>query len=78
MLYGSTPVIKKWLEWTATPDIDDPADITSLMKWEEVIFAIRADLGHDNAGLEPGDLIRIYVPEVAAHLPEWRAQHLLK
>ena len=26
-----------------------------------MLFAIRADLGHDNTGLAPGDLLRVYV-----------------
>jgi len=42
-------------------------------EWEKVLFAIREDLGHDNSGLETGDLLRIYVNDIDDLLPAWLA-----
>jgi hypothetical protein len=57
LFYGSTPVINAWLTWTRgdSPVDGDPA---AMLRFERVLFAIRADLGHDNSGLQPGDLLR--------------------
>jgi hypothetical protein len=45
----------------ADDDDDAPTDPSVLLRWEQVLFAIRRDLGHDNGGLRPGDLLRVYI-----------------
>jgi len=76
VLYGSTPVVLKWLDWMrAMPDVPDEENGTPelLLQFEQVLLAIRKDLGHNNDGLMPGDLIRVYVPDADEHFAAWRA-----
>jgi hypothetical protein len=61
LLYGPVNVIRAWLTWTSTTaaDPDEPREL--LIAYEPVLRAIREDLGHDNSGLNPGDLQRLYI-----------------
>jgi hypothetical protein len=63
LLYGATPVVEAWLVVMRAFEARGEADPGTLLQWEGVLFAIRADLGHDNAALKPGDLLRIYVTD---------------
>ncbi|HEX4805453.1 MAG TPA: hypothetical protein VFU94_06100 [Conexibacter sp.] len=63
LLYGATPVIAAWLIVMRAFEARGEADAGTLLQWEGVLFAIRADLGHDNGALKPGDLLRIYVTD---------------
>lgn len=59
-LYAPGNVLKRWLDSMvdpAPPGGYDPA----LLRWERFLFAVRADLGHDDRELREGDLLRIYV-----------------
>ncbi len=50
-------------------DVDQPqSDPTALFAFEDLLFAIRRDLGHSNDGLERGDLLRLYINDVDDHL----------
>ena len=48
----------------------DPAqDSTQMMfAFEDLLFAIRKDLGHSNAGLGRGDLLRGFVNDIDKYL----------
>jgi hypothetical protein len=63
IFFASTPVLDAWLRYLRAPDHleNDPDALVSLLAWEQVLFAIRADLGHSAGSLATGDLLRIYV-----------------
>jgi hypothetical protein len=67
VLYGPSSIMKAWLTWLreseALGEIEE-GDARSLLLWEQVLFAIRKDLGHDDRELNAGDLLRIYVSGV--------------
>jgi hypothetical protein len=74
VLYGPTPVVQEWLRWARTPapeNFDFEGDPTILLRWERVLFAIRKDLGHDNSGLAPGDILRIWVHDSDEAVKPW-------
>jgi hypothetical protein len=64
LLYGPTPVLKAWIAWLRTGTSNDLENPALLLAYERLLVAVRADLGHDNAGLEPGDLLRVYVNDI--------------
>jgi hypothetical protein len=75
IFYGATPVVVEWLKWMRSiPDDEeerDESDPSLLLRWERVLFAIRRDLGHNNEGLSPGDLLRVYVPDFDEYHLAW-------
>lgn len=79
LFYGPTPVVKAWLEWARDAENvpDDDSSALRLLLWERVLFAIRQDLGHNNDGLQAGDLLRLYIndadPAVRATLDDDKA-----
>jgi hypothetical protein len=74
LIYGPTPVVKQWLAWQRTGIPDDDTDPSALLTYEQVLFAVRADPGHDNSGLGAGDLLRLYVNDIDEMLVAWNAQ----
>jgi hypothetical protein len=81
LLYGATPVVVEWVRWMRSipdkPDEEDAddelRDPSILLRWEHVLLAIRKDLGHDNKGLMPGDLLRVYIADSDEYVQPWLA-----
>jgi hypothetical protein len=73
LVHGSPPVIKAWIAWRRGVAQIGPDGLGLLLSYEQVLRAIRADLGHDDSELAPGDLLRVYVNELDEALEEWRA-----
>jgi hypothetical protein len=44
-------------------------DPTVLFAFEQMLFEIRRDLGHENNGLGAGDLLRLFINDVDDYLP---------
>ncbi len=65
IVHGPAPVVQAWLAWSRGFVADDAGN---LLRWEQVLFAIRADLGHDDSKLKPGDLLRIYINDIDEQL----------
>lgn len=78
VLYGSDHVIARWVAWLRSmPDDDDERDENDprvLLDWEQVLLAIRRDLGHKNEDLDTGDLLRVYVTDIDHHIAAWNAR----
>jgi hypothetical protein len=74
IIHGSTNVIKAWLLWVRRGPSTDPEDLTMMLGYEDILKAIRADLGHNDAGLAPGDLLRLYVNDIDEGLAKWNAR----
>jgi hypothetical protein len=61
LLHGPSPVVQAWVAWNRALPIQ-PFSVP-LVAQEDLLFAIRADLGHDNSNLKPGELLRLFVNE---------------
>lgn len=73
VLYGPAAVIREWNEWASTiPDDAELVNASHMLGWEKVLLTIREDLGHNNAGLRSGDLLRLYITDfdesIAPHI----------
>ena len=72
MVWGSDEVLLAWVKWRRT-SIDQVAMKTGPMKpmfvYEELILAIRRDLGHKNKGLLPGNILSLFINDIDQHLP---------
>jgi hypothetical protein len=74
LIHGPGPIVEAWITWSRAYVPDDQR---SLLKWEQMLFAIRADLGHDDSGLSPGDLLRVYVNDVDDQIAAWKTDGTL-
>jgi len=68
LVWGSEPVIVAVNRWRAIVAVaeDSPA---SLFAYEDLLFAVREDLGIERNGLQRGDLLRVFVNDVDEFLP---------
>lgn len=67
MVWGGDEVLKAWVEFrrASVGGHDAPHHSYRLMlRYEEVVTAIRRDLGHRNFGLKPGDVLGLFVNDV--------------
>jgi uncharacterized protein YneF (UPF0154 family) len=73
MVWGSDEVLAAWVKWRrlSTDEAAMKANPIKLMLlYEELIFAIRRDLGHKNKGLATGDILALFVNDIDQHLPK--------
>ena len=69
MVWGSVDVIRQYATFrNSTAGAQSPQDI--LWRFEDLIRAIRADLGHSNDGLERGNLLSLFVNDLPDYIPE--------
>jgi hypothetical protein len=61
LLHGPPSVIRTWLGWLQLLGVT-PLSVP-LRAQEKLLLAIREDLGLNNSGLKPGDLIKLYLNE---------------
>jgi hypothetical protein len=73
LVHGSPQVIRAWLVWQRCGQQRNEDDLRLLVAYERVLRSIRADLGHDDSSLAPGDLLRIYVTDLDESLSKWQA-----
>ena len=55
MLWADRDIVEWWLGLDAMTGADNPVD--ALMHFDHLILLMRAELGKDNSGLEPGDMV---------------------
>jgi hypothetical protein len=67
IVWGSSDVIRAWVEFRTKPFGDDPQ--AGLLRIEAILRAIRKDLGENLTGLKHGDLLRLFVNDVPANFP---------
>jgi len=71
MVWGSDEVLAAWIKWrraainSSSPGTQ-PLELVFL--YEELILAIRRDLGHKNSGLKRGDILALFVNDIDKHL----------
>lgn len=76
MVWGSDDVVRKYIEFrtraqepTSVSGSDSARNSDIMYLLEDFVFEVRADLGHDNAGLRRGDLLRLFVNDLDEHPP---------
>ena len=68
-LWGSSKVIKKWLDFRKKSQEQNDNITDILFTLEEIIFEIRKDMGQKN-GLKQGDILKFFVNDVKNYLPK--------
>ena len=63
-IWGSDDVVREFIAWKRGLSIPTQTDLTRLLTTEQVLLTIRADLGHSNKGLHPGDLLSLYITDI--------------
>ena len=63
LIWGSAPVIDAFNQWRMAVKVDAGTP-TSLFAFEDLLFAIREDLGNDRKNLGRGDLLRVFVNDI--------------
>ena len=72
-LWGSSRVIKKWIEFRELSQ-DKTLAMQNLFLLEDIVFEIRKDMGQKKKGLKQGDLLSFFVNDIKNHLPENKKQ----
>ena len=70
MLWGSDSVLKEYTRFRqSSMSASGEQDASNtLLVLEDLLFAIRADMGHRNSGLRRGDLLALFVNDIDEHL----------
>jgi hypothetical protein len=67
MIWASNDVVVKWSKFRRGADRHPPLDYMFMM--EDLLTAIRKDLGHSGGGITKGDLLGLYINDIDDHLP---------
>ena len=71
VIWGSPAVINSFTAWKSSVAPEGSvASIEATFGFEELLLALRADLGRHNDGLEKGDLLRVFVNDIDDYLPQ--------
>jgi hypothetical protein len=63
MVWGADEVVREWSAFRLkSVKADDPFGV--LFAYEDLIRAIRRDLGHSNKGLKRGDILTLFVNDI--------------
>ena len=63
-IWGSDSLLKSWGRWKT--QVGDPEK--GLFTFEDLLLAIRKDLGHRNRGLQRGSILRLFVTDIDDYL----------
>ncbi len=70
VVWGSPAVIDAFILWrTASAKANEDESLEALFAFEQLMFAIRSDLGHEDKDRTPGGLLRVFVNDIDEHLP---------
>lgn len=61
-LYGSNKVVKRWAKYRTSADKLTP--IENLTQMENILFAIREDLGIRKRGMKKGDILSLFINDI--------------
>ena len=67
--WASDDVIKAWNRFKRRSSEADSDPIGVMFEFEEVLKAVRVDLGHKSGDLAKGDLLGLFVNDIHEHLP---------
>jgi hypothetical protein len=68
LIWGPTPVIVAFITWKRDITNLPEGSPETLLAFERLIVAMRKDLGTKSAGLDPGDLLRVFIDDLDQHL----------
>ncbi len=66
--YGSNEVVAKWGVLRVTPIDPDDKTYKTLFQLEELMLAIRRDLGHGKSKIKKGDILRLFVNDIDKYI----------
>jgi len=72
MVWGSDEVLASWVAWRKGA-VSGSEPLRLMFRYEELILAIRRDLGHGNKKLSTGDILSLFVNDIDDHLPQKRS-----
>jgi hypothetical protein len=75
LIWGPEPVIRRFTDWRATFSDDSEVQPESVFATEQLLYAIRDDLGNKRGGLGAGDLLRVFLNDIDEYLAEHRSAH---
>ncbi len=61
-LYGSNKVVKRWAKYRTSADKLTPLE--NLTQMENILFAIREDLGMRKRGMKRGDILSLFINDI--------------
>lgn len=67
MVWGADDVVAAWVKWKTSAADEEKAKANAhhvMFLYEDLIKAIRRDLGHKNKGLERGDLLALFITDI--------------
>jgi hypothetical protein len=70
LLGASTEMIRAFNDWqrsTVTAQADGNS-MSVIFAWEDLLRAIRRDLGHNDADLQRGELLRVFITDIDDHV----------
>lgn len=72
MVWGSDDVVSAYVKWRMFITDEKKQQLEpqeNLFLFEDLVYAIRKDLGHTNKGLNTGDILSLFVNDVQSILP---------
>lgn len=73
MVWGSDDVIDAWAEFRNKSAVVNVNPAQVILSYEDLIKAIRRDLGHANKNLGQGRILSLFVNDIEAHLKDLRS-----
>ena len=68
ILWGGSDLLQAWIK-VRRIHVPSTEGIDMLLVWEELLLAIRKELGHSNKGLQQWDVLRVFVNDIDDHIP---------
>jgi hypothetical protein len=72
MIWGSDDFVKSFGHWKTTvgslEDAEGSHEVEQLGLFEDLVLAMRRDLGHKNEGFERGDFLRLFITDIDDYL----------
>lgn len=69
LLGASTEMIRAFNDWQRSAVAAQAEDnaVTAIFAWEDLLRAIRRDLGHNDSDLQRGELLRVFITDIDEH-----------
>lgn len=73
-LGASSQMVQAFNEWARSTEKAQAKknDLGAVIAWEVLLRGMRADLGHDDAGLPPLELLRLFITDFDKHFGQFR------
>jgi hypothetical protein len=67
LLWGRPEILRAWNRYRTEAAAIEEGALDSLLSFERFMYALRADLGHDDEEMGPGDLLRVFINDLDEH-----------